>query len=256
LSDYLKKPTTSILNLKGGGQVLYNRFMTTPYLSPAFILRRNAFRDNSLLLDLFSLDTGKITCVAKFSKGQGTRSQGMLEPFRLLDVSWVGKGEVFTLFHAEEVQRFTLKGVNLLRAVYMNELLLRTLWKNQPQIELFHHYQHALTDLQQPQADLALPIFELAVLNTAGYELNLWQEDVTGQDIQPQMRYRFRPEQGLSLEEAYGKGVPISGQLLIGLREPRQLTLNQRQELRQVIDHLFQMLLKGKTLHARKLLHE
>ena len=65
-------------------------------LSPAFILRRNPYRDTSLLLDMFTCDAGKITCVAKFGQGKGTRSKGMLEPFRQLEASWVGKGEVFT----------------------------------------------------------------------------------------------------------------------------------------------------------------
>jgi DNA repair protein RecO (recombination protein O) len=81
----------------------------TPDLSAAFILRRNPYRDTSFLLDMFTRDAGKITCVAKFSKGKGTRTKGMLEPFRLLEVSWTGRGEVFTLFHADETCRYALK---------------------------------------------------------------------------------------------------------------------------------------------------
>jgi DNA repair protein RecO (recombination protein O) len=227
-----------------------------PALSPAFILRRNPYRDTSLLLDMFTLEAGKITCVAKFGQGKGTRSKGMLEPFRQLEASWTGRGEVFTLFNAEEKRRFPLKAVGLIRAVYANELLLRSLWQHQPQPELFAQYQQTLFRLDNSADVLALPLFELDVLASAGYVLNLWHDDVTGEDISPVVRYRFRPDHGLYPDEADGKGVPISGNLLIALREAELMTANQRLELRHTLDYLIQMLLKGKTLNARRLLHE
>lgn len=225
-------------------------------LTPAFILRRNAYRDTSLLLDMFTREAGKITCVARFTKGKGSRTRGMLEPFRLLDASWQGRGEVFTLFQADETRRYPLKGSGLIRAMYANELLLRALWQHQPQAELFDHYQRILTRLLDPADMLALPLFELEVLETAGYVLNLWHDDADGHDIQASMRYRFRPDYGLFPEAGEGKGVPVSGSLLIALRDPDTMNPEQRQELRRTLDYLIQMLLKGKTLNARQLLNE
>ncbi|QTR48218.1 DNA repair protein RecO [Thiothrix litoralis] len=225
-------------------------------LSPAFILRRNPYRDTSLLLDMFTRDAGKITCVAKFGQGKGTRSKGMLEPFRQLEASWVGKGEVFTLFNAEEKRRFPLKAAGLVRAVYANELLLRALWQHQPQPELFAQYQQLLFRLENPAEVLALPLFELDVLAMAGYVLNLWHDDADGEDIQPHNRYRFRPDHGIYPDAGEGKGVPLSGRLLIALREPESMATEQRLELRHTLDYLIQMLLKGKTLNARRLLNE
>jgi DNA repair protein RecO (recombination protein O) len=225
-------------------------------LSPTFILRRNPYRDTSLLLDMFTRDAGKITCVAKFGQGKGTRSKGMLEPFRQLEASWTGRGEVFTLFNAEEKRRFPLKAAGLIRAVYANELLLRALWQHQPQPELFTQYQQTLFRLENSADILALPLFELDVLAGAGYVLNLWHDDAEGHDIDPVMRYRFRPDHGLCADAGEGKGVPISGNLLIALREPEVMNPDQRLELRHTLDYLIQMLLKGKTLNARKLFHE
>ena len=227
-----------------------------PPLSPVFILRRNPYRDTSVLLDLFTLETGKITCVAKFGQGKNSRSKGMLEPFRQLDASWMGKGEVFTLFNAEEKRRFPLKAAGLVRAVYANELLLRALWQHQPQPELFAQYQQTLFRLENSADVLALPLFELDVLAMAGYVLNLWHDDAEGHDIELGMRYRFRPDHGLYADVGEGKGVPISGNLLIALREPEAMNPAQRLELRHTLDYLIQMLLKGKTLNARKLFHE
>ena len=225
-------------------------------LSPAFILRRNPYRDTSLLLDMFTRDAGKITCVAKFGQSKNSRSKGMLEPFRQLDASWTGRGEVFTLFNAEEKRRFPLKAAGLIRAVYANELLLRALWQHQPQPELFTQYQQTLFRLEDPADVLALPLFELDVLATAGYVLNLWHDDAQGEDIFPAVRYCFRPDHGLYPDAGEGKGVPVSGGLLIALREPQTMNAEQRLELRHTLDYLIQMLLKGKTLNARKLLHE
>ncbi len=205
---------------------------------------------------MFTRDAGKITCVAKFTKGKGTRTKGMLEPFRLLDASWAGRGEVFTLTHADETRRYPLKGAGLIRAMYANELLLRALWQHQPQPELFDLYQRALTRLLDPADTLALPLFELDVLATAGYVLNLWHDDADGHDILPLVRYRFRPEYGLYPDAGEGKGVPLTGSLLIALREPDSMSAVQRKELRYALDYLIQMLLKGKTLNARQLLNE
>ncbi|MBJ6609156.1 MAG: DNA repair protein RecO [Candidatus Thiothrix moscowensis] len=230
--------------------------MSLPELTPAFILRRNPYRDTSLLLDMFTRETGKITCVAKFTKGKGTRTKGMLEPFRLLEAHWQGRGEVFTLTQADETRRYPLKGAGLIRAIYANELLLRALWQHQPQAELFAAYQRTLVRLLDAADTLALPLFELEVLAGAGYELNLWHDDAAGHDIAASVRYRFRPEHGLYPDAGEGKGVPVSGSLLIALREPDSLSADQRVELRYTLDYLIQMLLKGKTLNARKLLNE
>lgn len=223
-------------------------------LSPLFILRRHPFRDHSVLLDVFSRDAGKFTCVAKFHSSKNSRAKGMLEPFRLLEAHWTGRGEVFSLHKAEEIRRYPLKQAGLMRGMYANELLLRTLWQHQAQPELFALYQYTLQRLLDPTDTFALPAWELAVLANAGYELNLWHDDATGQAIDPQRRYRFLPDHGLSPDAANAKGVPISGALLIALRSPDTFPNPLHTELRQVLDHLLQMLLNGKTLFARRLL--
>ncbi len=223
-------------------------------LSPLVILRRKPFREQSLLLDIWTRDAGKLTCVAKTTKQ--VRSKALLEPLRLLEGAWLGKGEVLNLYKVEELQRFALPVAQLASALYVNEILLRCLWSHQAQPKLFDAYLNTLQRLAQPHDTLALPLFELNVLHLSGYVLNLWQDDASGQDIQAQMRYRFLPDRGLAFDQEHELGVPISGALLIGLRSPASLTLALRQELRQVLDHLFRLLLAGKVLHARRLINE
>ncbi|MEZ5476065.1 MAG: DNA repair protein RecO [Thiolinea sp.] len=228
-------------------------------MTPTFILRRNAFRDNSLLLDLLTLNEGRISAVIRYSKKHASRIRGMLEPFRLLEASWSGRGEVFTLTHAEEKRRFPLKQEALLQATYLNELLLRSFQPHQPIPELFAHYQALLQHLLAGADMQAIMRFELELLATCGYELNLWQDDHSGEDITAQMRYRFRPEQGLQAcqtQALSSDDTVISGHLLLALRTPEQLSAEQARELRRVLDRLLRLLLKGKILYARPLLSE
>ncbi|MEZ5537358.1 MAG: DNA repair protein RecO [Thiolinea sp.] len=236
--------------------------------SLTYILRRNAYRDNSLLLDCFSESEGRITLVARFSKRQSNRVKGMLEPFRLLDALWTGRGEVFTLTNAEEKRRYALKGAALIQATYLNEVLLRVFQPLQPLPELFTHYRRLLHDLQQGADMAAIMQFELEVLAACGHELSLWQDDEHGRAIQPELNYHFQPERGLfplqqaaeqtelplSPPQSARSGVLISGELLIGLRNPQTLSDSQLMTLRTVLDRMLSLQLNGKTLYARQLL--
>lgn len=73
-------------------------------LQPAFILHGRDFRDSSRLLDIFTLDYGRVTLVAKGARSARSKLQGVLEPFTPLIISWSGKGDVQTLTGAESVK--------------------------------------------------------------------------------------------------------------------------------------------------------
>lgn len=229
--------------------------------SPAFVLRRKPYRENALLLDLYTQTDGRISVVARFSKRQSMRLKGMLEPFRLLDASWTGRGEVFTMMQTEERHRFSLKPEALVQATYMNELLLRVFQPLQATPELFDPYQTTLQQLQAGADMRRLMLFELNILASCGHDLNLWYDDAAEQDIVAGARYRFQFEQGLTRVNVQtdlldANDTVISGALLIALREPEQLSLPLGRELRLVLDRLWRILLKGKTLYARQLLAE
>lgn len=228
-------------------------------MRPAFVLRRNNFRDNSLLLDLFTQDEGRISAIARYSKKQAARIKGMLEPFRLLDASWVGRGEVFTLTQTEEKGRYRLQQGALVQGLYLNELLLRTFQTQQPLPELFQRYREVLFQLQAGENLPAVMLLELELLEANGYSLNLWQDDHSGLELRVGQSYRFRPEFGLVAADdllAEANDTLISGALLLALRTPEQMPLAAWQELRLVLDRLWRVLLKGKTLYARQLLSE
>jgi len=225
--------------------------------SLAFVLRRNAYRDNSLLLDLYTQEEGRIAAVARYSKKQGTRIKGMLEPFRLLEANWRGRGEVFTLAQTEEKRRYPLKQQALMQATYMNELLLRAFQPRQAAPELFQFYWRSLHHLQAGADRLMVLRFELLVLDTLGLPLSLWDTDNQGAALVPSERYRFHPERGVSAlddDAPDAQDTILSGELLLALQEPERLNEQQQQALRGVLDRLWRVVLAGKTLHARALL--
>ena len=229
--------------------------------SAAFVLRRKPYRENALLLDLYTQHEGRISAIARFSKKQSMRLKGMLEPFRLLEASWTGRGEVFTMTQTEERGRFSLRQDALLQAMYMNELLLRVFQPLQATPELFEQYQQTLFHLQRSADMRQVMLFELAILAHCGHHLNLWYDDKDEQAIVAGERYCFQFEQGLTLVNLRSdlpdaNDTVLSGELLIALREPAQLSLPLGRELRQVLDRLWRILLKGKTLYARQLLSE
>ncbi len=225
--------------------------------SYAFVLRRNAYRDNSLLLDLYTENEGRIAAIARYTKKQSTRIKGMLEPFRLLDARWSGRGDVFTMAQTEEKRRYVLKQKALIQATYINELLLRVLQPQQAMPEIFLLYRQTLQALQHGADSLSLMCFEWALLEVAGYSINLWEDDVQGVAIQSSQSYCFHPERGITVlgdDVADPQDTLISGNLLIALREPELLSLFQQQELRAVLDRLWRILLQGRKLYARPLL--
>lgn len=228
-------------------------------MKPAFVLRRNNFRDNSLLLDLLTQDEGRISTVARFSKKQAARIKGILEPFRLLDATWVGRGEVFTLTQTEEKGRYRLQQGALVQGVYLNELFLRAFQAHEPIPELFQRYREVLYLLQSGENLPAVMLLELELLDYCGYSLNLWHDDQAGFELREALSYRFRPEFGLAIADqvlAEPNDTLISGRLLLALRAPEQMTLSAWRELRLVLDRLWRVFLKGKTLYARQLIAE
>lgn len=224
-----------------------------------FVLRRNPFRDSSLLLDLFSEEDGRISAVVRYSKRQQARVKGMFEPFRLLACGWSGRGDVVTLKQTEEIRRYPLKQGALIQATYLNELLLKALLERQPHPELFQSYQRALLYLTHDLSGRPLLQFELVLLTLFGLDLPEMAVEQEGLDnLGTVVTFSIHPEQGLQrcVGATAARGVKISSDLLLALRNPETLEFADWQALRQVIDQLWQHLLPGKTLYARRLLAE
>jgi len=166
---------------------------------PAFILHHRPFRDTSQILDVISHDHGKLSLVARGSRGVRSRLKGILRPFMPLSVSWVIKSDLGTLTGAEvHGAPLSLYGDALLSGFYINELILHFLHRHDPQPEIFDAYVQTIQALAAAGDEVApcLRQFEIELLRQVGYALNLDYEYGSQQALDKEQYYDYRVEQG------------------------------------------------------------
>jgi DNA repair protein RecO (recombination protein O) len=141
---------------------------------PAYVLHSLAYRETSLVVELWTRELGKISVLAKGARRPHSALRTVLLGFQPLLVSVSGRGDVKTLTAAEWVGgHLPPEGEALFSAYYLNELLMRGLLRDDPHPHLFDNYALALARLAS-----AMPVaptvrqFELALLAELGYGLS------------------------------------------------------------------------------------
>lgn len=149
---------------------------------PAFVLHAHAWRETSLILDVFSRHHGRLPLVAKGAKRPHSQLRTVLLGFAPFAASWSGHGEVRTLTRAEWSGGVPpLSGLSLLCGFYFNELLMRLLPREDPHEVLFDAYLRVLAQLGEgayatrQQVEPLLRGFEMQLLRELGHlpELHL-----------------------------------------------------------------------------------
>jgi DNA repair protein RecO (recombination protein O) len=148
--------------------------------TPAILLRRIDFGDYDLILNLFTLASGKQSVMAKSAKKSVKRFSGVLELFSVLDIvysSGRGKG-LPVLQEAALKQPFTgirASVTKMAYASYWAELVNEWLEEGHPQVQLFRLLGHVLGRLAVGQAseEALSTLFQMRFLSLAGYGPNL-----------------------------------------------------------------------------------
>jgi len=158
-----------------------------------YLLHSAAWRETSLIIQVFTLHHGMVALVAKGAKRPYSVLRPVLSAFQPLGLSWSGAGEVKTLTRAECAGIRRLDGRAHMSAWYMNELLLRLLPREDPHPVLYEAYDAALRQLalQQPAAS-ALRRFEWILLNETGYGLEEDAPDFDDPAVEPALRQSLR----------------------------------------------------------------
>lgn len=165
---------------------------------PAFVLHRRAYRESSLLLDVFTRDFGRIGLVARAARASKKGQGSLLQPFQSLLVSWSGRGDLKTLVGVERAAALpVVAGERLYSALYVNELLVRALAAADAHVPVFEAYAGLLPGLAQaPDHEPLLRDFELLLLRELGYALDLDAEASGGECLEPSASYAFDPATG------------------------------------------------------------
>ncbi len=184
-----------------------------------FVLHSRPYQDNSLLVDVLTVEVGIQRFVAKGARQQKKNSL-RCDPFVLCQFTYSGKSQLKTLRNCESSQPvIRLHGKPLFAALYINELLLRAVQDNEPQAEIVALYQWALLQLAAAQSiELVLRQLELQLLDTLGYGIE-FSADIDGNSISPDCYYRYLPEQGFQCVMSSGDKNCFSGEHIMALAE-------------------------------------
>jgi DNA repair protein RecO (recombination protein O) len=158
---------------------------------PAFLLHRRPYRETSALVDLLTLNHGRVRAVAHGGQRPGSKSRQRLQPFTPLFVTWQGSRDLKRLTLMESRgQTALLAGEGLLCGLYANEIATRLLPLELPSANVFAFYTALLEALPAPsERALSLRRYEWALLETL--EATPQFTTPEGSVLDPQVRYRF-----------------------------------------------------------------
>ena len=178
-----------------------------------FVLHRRSYRETSYLTDLFTLELGKVSAVARGVRGNKSDKKSLLQAFQPLLLSVSGKHELRNLNQLESTgSMLQLVGHQLFSAMYLNELLNRLLPKEVPHPELFQCYQQSLNWLASGgEIEPCLRQFELFLLNDMGYGVDLTQEYESGETVESDVDYCLVLENGIRRIDASVQSIDPQG---------------------------------------------
>jgi DNA repair protein RecO (recombination protein O) len=223
----------------------------------AFVLHRWDYRNDSLLVELWTQDRGRFPVIARGAKKRMEFWSALLQAFRPLWVMVSGRGEVRSLQKCEAyAPPVGLVRRALLCGLYVNELLLRLLPRYDPHGDLFVLYESTLYQLRHgDEPSSVLCYFELDLLQELGFGLDLGFVQDNGSPIDPAGRYRYLHETGLVLANPRDP-VAMSGQTLVAMVQREPLQEPAATEARLVLRTVFDSLLGDRPLKTRELLDQ
>lgn len=193
---------------------------------PAYILHRYDWSESSLVLECFTRHRGRVALVAKGVKKPTSNFRPVLLALQPLRLSWgiagEGASDIHTLKSAEWVGGHTMPvGAGLLSGLYLNELLMRLLAREDPFANLFDIYSGVVRVLATDHGEVLEPVlraFELLLLRELGLLPSLAAQTLSLQPLQPATRYVLVPDAGL--REAHGQDrAGLSGAQWEGLEQ-------------------------------------
>lgn len=163
-----------------------------------YLLHSRPYRDSSVICDFLLEHHGRASLLYKGVRKAGKQgAKGrLLQPFSPLAVSFDGRNELKSgrLLEPAGPPVF-LVGAQLYSGLYVNELLVRLLHREEPASILFRYYQDVIAELRSGLVEATLRRFERLLLAELGYEICM-QWDVNGQPLASDQTYLYESDQG------------------------------------------------------------
>ncbi len=231
---------------------------------PAYVLHRRAFRETSAIVELLTRDYGRVGGVLRGAKRRRRGAQP-IEPFAQLAVTWRGRGQLVNLYGVEPLPALRLAGDALFAGLYLNELLMHTLSRQEPAAVLFAHYGEALAELAAGEdLEPALRRFERRLLEELGYGLAFDVDIASGRPIDRAREYLVVEGEGfreavanggaaVGFPAANGHAWKLTGEQIAAVGADDYRAADIRLAAKRVFRRALEKRLDGKTLATREL---
>ena len=167
-------------------------------LKRVYVLHLREYRETSLIAEVYSRDSGRLSVIFKGIRSRKSRYSGMVQPFVPISLSLFGRSDLKTANNLEFPERpFSITGKNLILGMYVNELLYRLLEKYDPLESVFDSYEYLLQKLEKLNNPISsLREFELNLLIDLGYVINFHTDSVSGDAVSAGSHYNFFVNEG------------------------------------------------------------
>ena len=219
--------------------------------TPAFVIHRREYQENSLLIEFFTLNHGRVAAVAKHVKSSKSALKFLLQPFIPLTVSFVqGKSDLFLLNDVSSsgaMKEFVVP--RLFCASYLNELLYYLYKSKESDPKLFACYLNSLNGIEgDGSIDIYLRDFEFNLLESLGFAIRF--SDHEGNNLKEDAFYKFVPDIGFI--EAYAdEQDAVLGSNLILLANRQYLNNDVLKCARHITHKVLRVLLGTKEIKSR-----
>ena len=214
-------------------------------------MHARSFGDTSIIAEVFSQSSGKISIIAKGAKNPKSKFFGHLLPFSALKIMVTGKSEMKTLTQIDSnYLSQSVKGPHdLYTYLYVNELMTRLLPKGLANLELYNLYGN-FVELARADAinEASLRIFELDLLDVLGYGINFDTDMHENSEFKDTIIYSYKPERGF-YPSNNDHGFTANEILAIKKREVKEID---KLILKQLSEVAINACLDGRELSSRK----
>ncbi len=187
----------------------------------AYFLHSKPYRENSLIVYLFTQKNGKVSFiiggVKSTRQGKSTRSPktALLQPCRPITVSYQLKNglskitdmELHTGEQLPDIQYFMLYQ-------YVNELLLKLLPEQLPEPNIFMAYRYFLSLLSEGYPNLALRLMELSIIDYFESFTGLYHDENLQYQVDKTKDYFISTDTGITSEPLHSTDSRIGGEQL------------------------------------------
>ena len=216
-----------------------------------FLLHQRSYGETSIIADVFTQKSGKISFIAKGAKKPKSKFFGYLVPFQKLKITYSGRSELKTLTSidrdlASNSNTFSKVSYSLL---YINELLMKLLPKDAKHEELFVLYDEFLKKIKKNKnLEISLRHFELDLLDMLGYGFDYESEIDSNEPIEAELSYVFVSERGFRKSNSSS----FKGKDILSIKK-RKLEDVPLKYLKEITTKAIGICLEGKDLASRKI---